>query len=499
MTRKPQHQRAHAAGQGLSRRGILGVIAAGATASTLLGVQAYGSPADGRSSKSRSAAARAAEKVKRHMEELDAIAARHGGNRGAGLPGFEHSARYVEDRLKEAGYKTRRQPFNYSRTDHVRNTVKQVSPQERAFDMHTPAEGLPASPDGGHKGELVAPSDSFGDAEGSWKDVDAKGKIALLELRKPSLRGAREERVSGCHGGGHATRQRIADDQTEAARKALTYARAAGISAVLFYLEGADIGIGLRFDAPGDKDLPPASVLWSTDAATLREDMDAGGATMHVDLELRKRSVDTFNVLTVPPDATTDRHLFGAHLDSVPMGPGIDDNGSGSALLLDLALAHATRKAGPVEFCWWGGEEDGLLGSQHYVDTESLKPVRGYFNMDMVAAPNYVIGVYGDGLQSHYTDHFETIDQPWLEGPVDGMSDQVPFLEADVPVAGIDTVRSSPAALKDDREAELFGGVVGEAFDPHYHAEGDTIANTSMEGLGICAVASHAALSAVTG
>ncbi|WP_262705777.1 MULTISPECIES: M28 family peptidase [Streptomyces] len=323
----------------------------------------------------------------------------------------------------------------------MRNIVKQVSPRERDFDMHSPAMGLPASPDGGHKGELIAPSDSFGDAEDSWKDVDAKGKIALLELREPSLRGAKEERVSGCHGGEHATRPRIADDQTEAARRALAHARAAGISAVLFYLEGADILIGLRFDAPGDKELPPASVLRSVDATALRKDMDAGGTTVHVDLELRERSVDTFNVLTVPPDADAARHLFGAHLDSVPMGPGIDDNGSGSAVLLDLAFAHADRKAGPVEFCWWGGEEDGLRGSRHYVDTESLKPVRGYFNMDMVAVPNYVVGVYGNGPQSHYTDHLKTIDQPWLEGPDDGMSDQVPFLLADVPVAG-----STPSA-----------------------------------------------------
>lgn len=475
------------------------MLAAGATASTLPGVQAYGSPADSRTSRDRSAAARAAEKIKRHMEELDAIATRHGGNRAAGLPGYEHSARYVEKQLHAAGYETRRQPFSYSRTDYVRNTVEQTSPEKRTFDKHSPAQGVSASPDGGHTGELAAPSDSYGDAADSWDGVDAEGRIALLQLRSPKRMSAlEEERISGCHSG-EGTRRRMADDQTGAARQALKNAQAAGITAVVFYLEGADIGIGLLFDADGDAELPPATVLRSVDAEKLRADMDAGGAALHLDLELRKRAVDTFSVLTVPADASAGRHLFGAHLDSVPMGAGISDNASGSALLLDLALAHAGRKAGPVEFCWWGGEEDGLLGSQHYVDNESLGPVRAYFNMDMVAAPNHVISVYGNGPQSHYTDHFEKTGQPWLEGPVDGMSDQVPFLMAEIPVAGIDTVRSRPAALKSEREAELFGGEAGKPFDPHYHAEGDTMANTSMEALAITAAASHAALSAVTG
>ncbi|GCE00736.1 M20/M25/M40 family metallo-hydrolase [Embleya hyalina] len=482
--------------EGVSRRRILGAMTAGAVASAGLAgrARAYGSPVG-----TPSAAGRVTAPVKRHMAMLDTIAARHGGNRAAGLPGYTHSALYVEEQLRRSGYRTRRQPFGYDRTDHIRDTVEQVRPRQRDV-FHTVAEGVAASPAGGDTGELVIPRDAFGDAADSWEGIDARGKVALLQLRPNLLRGARREYVGGGYrGGGVTARHRIAADQTEAARRALIHARAAGITAALFYLDQADIPIGLFFDAPGDTELPPTGVVFSSDATALREDMKAGGATVRVELELRRRHVDTFNVLTELPDATADRHLIGAHLDSVPQGPGIDDNGSGSALLLHLAHVLAAEPArAPVRFCWWGGEEDGMRGSRHFVETEPLRPIRAYFNMDMVAAPNHVIGVYGNGPQRHFTDHFTAIGQPWLDGPVDGMSDQVPFLDAGIPVAGIDTVRSAPAELKNDREAELFGGTVGQPFDPRYHTAGDTITNVGIEALAICTTAGRAALRAIS-
>ncbi|MEU3282563.1 M28 family peptidase [Streptomyces antibioticus] len=488
MTSTHSHQQP----QGMSRRGVLGAVATGLVAPTALGGQAYGAPPSCPPEEG------AGERVRQHLRVLDAVAARHGGDRAAGRPGFEYSARYVERRLHAAGLRTRRQPFGYVRTDFVRDTVEQIRPQRRDVP-HFPAQGLAASPDGGHTGELVVPRDPFGDAADSWEGIDARAKVALLQLRPNTLRGARQERRTGCHtGDGPPVHQRIADDQTAMARRALVHARAAGVSAVLFYLDQFDFLIGLFFDAPGDTGLPPAAVVHSSAATALRQDMDAGGATVRVDLELQERQVDTFNVLTVPPDITAPRHLFGAHLDGVPAGPGIDDNASGSALLLDLALSPTARAGRPAQFCWWGGEEDGMRGSRHFVATEPLEPVRGYFNTDMVAAPNYVISVYGDGPQRHYTDHLDAIGRPWLEGPVDGMSDQVPFLDAGIPVAGIDTVNSAPARLKDDHEAAVFGGVAGQPFDPQYHAPGDTLTNISTAALGICTTASHAALRATT-
>ncbi|WP_432092050.1 M28 family peptidase [Streptomyces sp. NRRL F-5630] len=460
-------------------------MASGLVASTTLGAQAHSAPLAGGISR----------QATQHLLKLNAIAARHGGNRAAGLPGFEYSARYVESQLHRVGFRTRRQKFNYTRIDHLRATVEQTRPQRRAIP-NSPAEGLAASTSGGNTGELVAPRDAFGDSTESWTGTDARGKVALVQLRPNAVRGARTERVNGCHGGRPSSRHRIAADQTEAARQALIHAREAGAVAVLFFLDQVDFPIGLLFDAPGDIDLPPAAVIFSSDATALRRDMGTAGATVRVDLELRERAIETFNLLTVPWD-TTHRNVFGAHLDSVPTGPGIDDNASGSGLLLSLALSAGIRKSHGIQFCWWGGEEDGMRGSQRYVETEDLKSINGYFNTDMVAAPNYVISVYGNGPQRHYIDHFSATGQTWIEGPLDGMSDQIPFLDKGIPVAGVDTVHSSPARLKSEKEEELFGGTAGQPFDPNYHASGDTISNISAKALSICTAASYAALRAV--
>ncbi|WP_127201703.1 M28 family peptidase [Streptomyces sp. Z26] len=484
---------------GSPRRAVVAALA-GAAVGPLLTGTAHGARAADRPDPARGAGDPAIGRIVRHMRELDGIAARHGGNRAAGYSGYEHSARYVERRLRAYGHRTRRLPFSYTRTDLLRDTVRQTGPRERVLD-HVAVEGVAASPPGGATGALVTPADRFGDAPDSWDGVDARGRVALLELRPPKapegVRALPETRTGGCHGTRRAALRRTADDQTEAARTALRNAHAAGVVSVLFFLDGMDFGLLLRFDAPEDPALPPAATVFSEVAASLRADLAAGGARLHVDLELRDRKVDTFDVLTVPADPDAPRHLFGAHLDSVPAGPGIDDNASGSALLLDLARSAARRA--PAQFCWWGGEEDGMRGSQHFVDTEPLEPVRGYFNMDMVAAPNHVVGVYGNGPERHYTEHLAAAGQPWLEGPVDGMSDQVPFLFAGVPVAGIDTVRSRPAALKTEEEARRFGGTAGLPYDPRYHAAGDTLDNTGRAGLAVCAAASHAVLRSVTG
>ena len=83
--------------------------------------------------------------------------------------------------------------------------------------------------------------------------------------------------------------------------------------------------------------------------------------------------------------------MAGAHLDSVQDGPGINDNGSGSAALLETAIQMAKVKpANTVRFAWWGAEESGLLGSEHYVaglTEDEADAIALYLNFDMVALP----------------------------------------------------------------------------------------------------------------
>jgi acetylornithine deacetylase/succinyl-diaminopimelate desuccinylase-like protein len=116
--------------------------------------------------------------------------------------------------------------------------------------------------------------------------------------------------------------------------------------------------------------------------------------------------------------------IVGAHLDSVPEGPGINDNGSGSATVLEIAEKMSELGIEPqnrVRFAFWGAEELGLFGSKHYVaqlDERQLGDIAVYLNFDMVASPNYVRFIYGSGeVRKVFKDFFasrglktETVD-----------------------------------------------------------------------------------------
>ncbi len=113
----------------------------------------------------------------------------------------------------------------------------------------------------------------------------------------------------------------------------------------------------------------------------------------------------TENLLADTPTGRTDRTVVvGGHLDSVAEGPGINDNGSGTATILETALQMAELGIEPenrVRFAFWSGEEDGLIGSSYYVSQLSKKDIKGTalnLNFDMVGSPNAVNFVYdGDG------------------------------------------------------------------------------------------------------
>jgi Zn-dependent M28 family amino/carboxypeptidase len=94
----------------------------------------------------------------------------------------------------------------------------------------------------------------------------------------------------------------------------------------------------------------------------------------------------------------------GAHLDSVPEDPGINDKGSGSATLLEVAGGIDEldiRPRNKVRFAFWGAEESALLGATHFVSQLSArekKNIAVYLNFDMVGSPNYGRFIYdGDG------------------------------------------------------------------------------------------------------
>jgi Zn-dependent M28 family amino/carboxypeptidase len=183
-----------------------------------------------------------------------------------------------------------------------------------------------------------------------------------------------------------------------------------------------------------------------------------------------------------------------AHLDSVNEGPGINDNGSGSAALLELAVQLNKIKAKPanqIVFAWWSGEEDGLQGSNYYVSQltdEQAANTALNLNFDMVGSPNSVNFVYdGDGdafgeagpegsaeIEAVFNDYFASQGIPTAPTAFDGRSDYFGFINAGIPAGGLFT---GAEGIKTDEEAATFGGTAGEPYDPCYHQACDTTQN----------------------
>jgi Zn-dependent M28 family amino/carboxypeptidase len=189
--------------------------------------------------------------------------------------------------------------------------------------------------------------------------------------------------------------------------------------------------------------------------------------------------------------------VVGAHLDSVPEGPGINDNGSGTAAVLEAALQLAQEPAqrrSHVRFAFWGAEERGLIGSRYYVDAlseEERRRIALYINLDMVGSPNftrYVQGAAatGDGplavarreLVAEFREHGLNIEE--RTGTRFG-SDDSSFSQKGIPTVGLYT---GATGLKSEKQAGLFGGTAGRPFDPCYHQACDTIDNIDRDVLG---------------
>ncbi|MFF9027428.1 M28 family metallopeptidase [Streptomyces iakyrus] len=175
--------------------------------------------------------------------------------------------------------------------------------------------------------------------------------------------------------------------------------------------------------------------------------------------------------------------MAGSHLDSVSSGAGINDNGSGSAAVLEAALAVSRAQYKPTKhlrFAWWGAEELGLVGSRYYVNrltTGDRSRISAYLNFDMIGSPNPGYFVYDDdpAIEKTFKDYFGGIGVPTeIETEGDGRSDHAPFKSAGVPVGGLFTGASRTMTAA---QAAKWGGTAGRAFDRCYHSSCDTTAN----------------------
>jgi Zn-dependent M28 family amino/carboxypeptidase len=222
---------------------------------------------------------------------------------------------------------------------------------------------------------------------------------------------------------------------------------------------------------------------------------------MHIKIDLQAEERPAFNLLAETTGGRTDRVVIvGAHLDSVPEGPGINDNGSGTATILEIAIQMAKLGIQPrnqVRFAFWGAEEVGLLGSEYYVSqltSRQIKNIAANLNFDMVGSPNFVRFVYdGDGsgtstagpngsavVEDVFQDYFASQGLATEPTAFDGRSDYGPFIAVGIPAGGLFT---GAEGIKTAEQAAVYGGTVGEPYDPCYHQACDTFANNNNEAL----------------
>ena len=226
----------------------------------------------------------------------------------------------------------------------------------------------------------------------------------------------------------------------------------------------------------------------------LKEKLDEAGFETTVQ-EFEASGSTGYNLIADWPAGDSDEVLMlGGHSDGVPAGPAINDNGTGSAALLEVALTVSEQQLSPskkLRFGWWGAEEIGLVGSTHYVESlpeQERDKLAGYLNFDMLGSPN--AGYFGydpsdqpEGsaeLQKPLDDYLTGIDVPAESTSIGGRSDHAAFADAGIPTAGL---FSGAEGTMTEEQAQKWGGTAGEAYDPCYHQACDTLDNLDVEAL----------------
>ncbi|OAK56467.1 M28 family peptidase [Rhodococcoides kyotonense] len=399
-----------------------------------------------------------------HLEQLERIAVDNNGNRAAGTPGYDASVDYVVDQLESAGFEVETPEFEFDQFEATTQTLS-------AGGQEIPVSALqysPSTPDGGVTARVVAApkDDSPGCEATDYDGLDPKGAVVVVD------RGV-------CPFG---QKQTVAADL--------------GASAIVVVnnepgpLDGATLGGSdiARIPAGGVGQEDGAAVA-SAPELTLTLDTETT-TTKSRNIIAQTKTGDTANVV-----------VAGAHLDSVPEGPGINDNGSGTAAVLESALRMGSEPdvTNAVRFTFWGAEELGLVGSTKYVEglsDEDKQNIALYLNFDMIGSHNAGYLAY-DGDDSDQvgapagppgSDAIERVFLQRLEQEgiaadgtdFDGRSDYGPFIEVGIPAGG---VFSGADEKKTPEQAAKWGGTADETFDQNYHTAEDTLANVDRAAL----------------
>lgn len=410
------------------------------------------------------------EGVRAHQAAFQAIADANNGIRTSGTPGYDQSVDYVVERMEAAGYNVTVQDFQFQ-------TFISLSPSVL---------------------EQVAPPPA-GPIENSIMSYSGSGDVtaSVTALAAPPA-----DPTPGCEAADFAGFP--AGDIALVSRGACTFA----LKATNAYNAGAS-GVVIYNNAPGalngtlgngfTLDISVTSVT-----QVVGQQLAATpGLVMRLKTDTFRGIATTYNVLAESVGGDPNNVVMvGAHLDSVNEGPGINDNGSGSATLLEVAEQMAKVKPrNKVRFAWWGAEESGLVGSIYYVNNlsaEEQAKIALYLNFDMIGSPNHVFFIYdgddSDGvgagpgpsgsaqIEKTFEKYFNMVGEPFKGTDFSGRSDYGPFIAVGIPSGGLFT---GAEGIKTADEAALWGGTAGEQYDPCYHLACDTYDNVNLHALDV--------------
>ncbi len=395
-----------------------------------------------------------------HQAAFQAHADANNGIRTSGTAGYDASSAYVANRMRAAGYNVTVQEFTFQTFIVLSPTIlEQVSP----------------APAGPLVNNIMAYSGSG----------DVTAPVSTLPV------------ITGCNASDYAGFP--AGNIALISRGACTFA----LKATNAYTAGAS-GVVIYNNLPGTLNGTLSSTFTLAIGVT-SVTLDLGqqlaatpGLVLRLKTDTFRGEASTTNVFAETPGGDPNNVVMvGAHLDSVNAGPGIQDNGTGSAAILEVAEAMAkTPVRNKVRFAWWGAEESGLVGSRYYVANLSQAErdkIALYLNFDMIGSPNHVFFIYdGDdsdavgapagppgsaAIEKLFESYYAQLGYPYKGTDFSGRSDYGPFIEVGIPSGGLFT---GAEGIKTDEEAAIWGGTAGIAYDPCYHLACDTFANINL-------------------
>ncbi|GIG55563.1 M28 family metallopeptidase [Demequina activiva] len=413
-----------------------------------------------------------------HLEAFQEIADANGGSRASGTSGYDASAEYVAAVMRKAGYRVSIEPFSFELFEELSEPVlEQIAPVPTTYA--TDAE----------PGFSTMEYSGSGDVTAAVEAVDVV--VPPGAEANTSTSGCEPEDFADFTAGSIALLQR---GTCAFGDKAANAEAAGAVGAVIFNegQEGRAENLLGTLGGPGVT-IPVVGASYEIGA----ELAQAEGAQVRLAVDAQVETRETSNVIAESRWGDDDNVVMaGAHLDSVAEGSGINDNGSGSAAILEVAQAMAkVRGENKLRFAWWGAEESGLIGSYEYTEAlsdEEIEDIALYLNFDMVASPNHIFGIYdGDGsdfglagpegsdaIEATFEEFFERAGEPSQGTEFSGRSDYAGFIDVGIPAGGLFT---GAEGIKTEEEAALYGGTAGEAYDPCYHSACDDLSNLNLE------------------